>query len=73
MLVVARHQRTKDERTFATLGSDQTLRSLWQRGEYPEICSKKELWAGVAKVEVAKVEAKTRLEEAVQGEEHKVM
>ena len=41
-----------------TLGWDKTLRSLWQRGEYTDICSKEELWAGVGEEE-----AKTALEE----------
>ena len=67
MLDVVRHHRTEGEREVTTLGSNMTLRSLWQRGEYTDICSKEELWAGVAEEE-----AKTRLEEVVQGEEHKV-
>ena len=50
------------------MGWDKTLRSLWQRGEYTDICSKEELWAGVGEEE-----AKTALEEEVKGEEHKVM
>jgi hypothetical protein len=55
MLDVARHHRTEGEREVTTLGSDMTLRSLWQREKYTDICSKEELWAGVAEEE-----AKTR-------------
>ena len=43
MLDVARHQRTQGEREFTTLGSDKTLRSLRQTGEYTNICSMEEL------------------------------
>ena len=47
---------------LTTLGWDKTLRSLWQRGEYTDICSKEELWAGVAE---------TAFQEEVKGEENK--
>ena len=69
MLDVGRHQRTKGKREVTTLGSDKTVGSLWQMGEYTsvDICSKEELWAGRAQEA-----ATTSLEEEMQGKEHKV-
>ena len=37
VLDVGRHQRLQGEREFTTLGSDKTLGSRWQRGEYTPI------------------------------------
>ena len=62
MLDVALHQKTKGDRKFTTLGLDKTLRSVWQVGDYTDIHSKEELWAGVAEEE-----AKTPLKEDVEG------
>ena len=37
-----RHATTKGDKEFSMLGWDKTLRSLRQRGEYTDICSKEE-------------------------------
>ena len=66
MFDIARHQKKTSAKDFATLGTEKTLDSLWEREEYSNMCSKEGLWAAVAEDE-----AKTPREMEVRGAEHR--